>query len=215
MEEIVNTVREDIQTLSNKDVVIIWGGSNDISKNNTKVAINQLCKFVEEKKNVNLVILKAPQRHDLMPSSCVNSEVLRFNRQIEKRMKTYRNVKVLDTALDRKYFTTHGQHLNSSGKELISNKLSMVIKEMFVKKQSTPIRMPWKEISQLTELNHNNPDQLPPNTKTTKQPQISDVGVPNTEFPDQKNLKELPTPLNLSKRQRKQVALRNTEFLWT
>jgi len=57
---------------------------------------------------------KATQRHDLMPSSCVNSEVLRFNRQIEKRMKTYHNVKVLDTALDRKYFTMHGQQLNSS-----------------------------------------------------------------------------------------------------
>ena len=65
MEEIVNTVSEDIQTLSNKDVVIVWGGSNDISKNNSKVAINHLCKFVEEK-HVNLVIMKAPQRHDLM-----------------------------------------------------------------------------------------------------------------------------------------------------
>jgi hypothetical protein len=57
----VNAVREDIHTLSNKDVVIVWGGSNDISKNNTKVAINQLCKFVEEKENVNLVIMKATQ----------------------------------------------------------------------------------------------------------------------------------------------------------
>ena len=38
MEEIANTVSEDVQTLSNKDVVIVWGGSNDISKNNSKMA---------------------------------------------------------------------------------------------------------------------------------------------------------------------------------
>jgi hypothetical protein len=95
------------------------------------VAINQLCKFVEEKKNVNLVIMKAPQRHDLMPSSYVNNEVLKFNRQMEKKMKTYHNVKVFDTELDRMYFITHGQHLNSSGKESISNKLSVVIKDLF------------------------------------------------------------------------------------
>ena len=31
MEEIVNTVRKDIQTLNKKDVVIVWGGSNDVS----------------------------------------------------------------------------------------------------------------------------------------------------------------------------------------
>jgi hypothetical protein len=99
----VNTVRDDIQTLSNKDVVIVWGGANDISKNNIKVAINHLCKFVAEKKKVNLVIMKAPQRHYLMPSSCVNIEVIKFNRQMEKKMKIYHTVKLLDTDLDRTY----------------------------------------------------------------------------------------------------------------
>jgi RNase H-fold protein (predicted Holliday junction resolvase) len=130
MEEIVNIVRHDVPTLSNKDVVTDWGRSTDISESNTKVAINQLCKFVEEKKKVNLVIMKAPLRHYLMPSSCVDNEVLKFNRQMEKKMITY-NVKLFDTDLDRTYFTRHGQHLNSSGTELISNKLSIVIKDLF------------------------------------------------------------------------------------
>jgi RNase H-fold protein (predicted Holliday junction resolvase) len=86
-------------------VVIVWGGSNDISKNNARVAISHLCKFVEQKNNVNLVITKAPLRHDLMSSSCVNNEVIKFNRQMEKKMKTYHNVKLFDTELDRNYFT--------------------------------------------------------------------------------------------------------------
>jgi RNase H-fold protein (predicted Holliday junction resolvase) len=200
MEEIVNTVRKDVQTLSNKDVVIVWGGSNDISKNNTKVAINQLSKFVEEKKNVNLVLMKAPHRHDLMPSSCVNNEVLKFNRQMEKKMKTYHNVKLFDTELDRKYFATHGQHLNASSKELISNKLSIVIKDLFAKKQPTQICMPWKERSQVTDLNPNNPDELLLESTDT----ISDTL-------DQQNDS---VNTRISNRRKKFPPTRNEDFLW-
>ena len=36
MEEIVKTASKDTQTLSNKDVLIVWGGSNDISRNKSK-----------------------------------------------------------------------------------------------------------------------------------------------------------------------------------
>ena len=60
--------------------------------------------------------MKLPHRHDLIPSSCVNNEVLKFNRQVEKKMKIYNHVKMLETDLDIKYFTKCGQHLNLSGK---------------------------------------------------------------------------------------------------
>jgi hypothetical protein len=123
-------------------------------------------------------------------------------------------VKLLDTDLDRSYFTRHGQHLNSSGKELISNKLSTVIKDLFVKKQLPPICMPWKEKSHLTVLKQNNLDELLENTDASKRLQNND-GVSNSKFSDQKNSKELPNPLNPPKWQRKQVASRSTDFLWT
>jgi len=116
MEEIVNTVRKDIQKLNKKYVVIVWGGSNDVSNNNTSEAINQLCKFAEEKDEVNLVLMKSPPRHDLIPTSCVKSEVLKFNRQMEKKMKSYDNLKLFDTDFDRIFFTSQGQHLNTLGK---------------------------------------------------------------------------------------------------
>ncbi len=64
MEEIVKTASKDIQTLSDNDVLIVWGGSNDISRNKSKEAFNWLCKFVEGKNKVNLVIMKTPPRHD-------------------------------------------------------------------------------------------------------------------------------------------------------
>jgi len=118
MEEIVNISSESVKSLSNKDVLIVCGGSNDISRNNTKEALYQLCNFIEKETTVNLVIMRVPLRHDLMSSSCVNKEVLKFNRQIEKKVKSYPNTKLLDLDLHRSYYTTHGQHLNSLGKEL-------------------------------------------------------------------------------------------------
>jgi hypothetical protein len=84
--------------------------------------------------------MKVPLRHDLMHSSFVNNEVIKFNRQIEKRVKPHLNVKLLD--LDRSFYTTHGQHLNSSGKELIARKLATSIKDELAKKQRIPIQMP-------------------------------------------------------------------------
>ena len=41
--------------------------------------------------------MKSPHRHDLIPSSCVINEVLKFNRQVEKKMKIYNNVKMSET----------------------------------------------------------------------------------------------------------------------
>jgi lysophospholipase L1-like esterase len=118
---IVDTVKEDIKELKNDDVVIVWGGSNDIGKNNCKDTLKHLCNFIKNNQMVNIVVMTAPPRHDLLPSSCVNSEVISFNKQLRKRMIPYNNVKILETNLERKYFTTHGLHLNSSGKNIYSS----------------------------------------------------------------------------------------------
>jgi hypothetical protein len=50
-------------------------------RKNTRVAVKHVCNFVEKK--VTILIMKSPHRHDLIPSSCVNNEVLKFNRQLE------------------------------------------------------------------------------------------------------------------------------------
>jgi lysophospholipase L1-like esterase len=184
MEEILSSSSDSVKSLSNNDVLIVWGGSNDISRNNTKEAIHQLCKFSEQKTTVNLVIMKVPLRHDLMPSSCVNNEVLKFNRQIEKRVKFYPNVKLLDFDLDRSYYTNHGQHLNSPGKELIANKLAILIKDVLVKKQLIPIQMPWKELLEENNQSQRTSENLALNTETSKYP--PQIEIEKIESSDQK-----------------------------
>jgi hypothetical protein len=60
------------------------GGSNDISKQNSQEVLRQLRKFVDKNQDVNVIVMSAPHRHDLIPSSCVNKEVIRFNRLLRE-----------------------------------------------------------------------------------------------------------------------------------
>jgi hypothetical protein len=46
MDTILNTARDEIRKLRSEDVVVVWGGANDASKNNTKVALKHVCNFV-------------------------------------------------------------------------------------------------------------------------------------------------------------------------
>jgi 1-aminocyclopropane-1-carboxylate deaminase/D-cysteine desulfhydrase-like pyridoxal-dependent ACC family enzyme len=62
MRSIVHTMKEDIKTLKRDDVVIIWGGSNDIGKNNSKEALKHLCDFIKNNQEVNIVVMTVPSQ---------------------------------------------------------------------------------------------------------------------------------------------------------
>jgi len=158
MGSIVDTIKEDIKTLKKHDVVIIWGGSNDISKNNSKEGLKHLCDFIKNNQVMNIVVMTAPLRHDLLPSSCVNSEVLSYDKQLRKRMKQYNNVKILEMDLEMKYFTKHGLHLNLSGKECITLRLATVIKSFFHTERMSPIYLHWKDDTAIIKQNMINKD---------------------------------------------------------
>jgi hypothetical protein len=143
MKAIVDTARDDIMKLKSDDVMVIWGGSNDIEKNNSREALKHLCNFVTNNQMLNTVVMAAPPRCDLLPSSCVNNEVIRFNRQLKKRMAPFNNVKILETNVEREYFTKHVLHLNSAGKERIVLRLAMMVKSFLNKKRMSPIRLKW------------------------------------------------------------------------
>jgi lysophospholipase L1-like esterase len=42
---------------------------------------------------------------------------------------------IVETGLEREYFTKHGMHLNSSGKECIAQRLAIVVKSFLKKKK--------------------------------------------------------------------------------
>jgi hypothetical protein len=80
------------------------------------------CEFVKDQVNTNIIIMSAPHRHYLSPSSCVNTEVKTFSRRIKKLMKTFPHVTTMDIDFVRKHFTTHGLHMNFKGKYEMAQK---------------------------------------------------------------------------------------------
>ena len=188
MFEISNTMKEELQSLKSDDFIVVWGGANDISKNNAKEALKLLSKFVTEHTEPNIVLINSPHRYDLIPESCVNQELTKFNRKLNKIMKPQTHVKVLELELDRKHFTRHGLHLNSEGKRAISQQLAIMIQNFLTKTNQGTIFAPWKD---------------PAYTHTTPLTQVI-------------NMREGEDSVKTSSHQHRNCpAHRNPDFLWT
>lgn len=143
--EIIKTAEKEVSSLKQEDVVILWTGANDINRNNSKDALKNLSCFMSANNEVNMILINSLLRHDLMPTSCVNKEVNKFNRQLKKIVKLHGNVKLLNVEVQREHFTRHGQHLNNKGKELVSLELSRLVKQCLKKESPAPVQMQWKE----------------------------------------------------------------------
>lgn len=75
LESITNMAKKEIATLTKNDVIVVWGGTNDISKNESSNGLTSISNFVQSRGHTIIVILSAPQRHDLDTASCINNEV--------------------------------------------------------------------------------------------------------------------------------------------
>jgi hypothetical protein len=107
--------------------VIIWGGTRDVAKNETKHDLRILSEFAEHKIKTNVIVMCDPHRFDLQLSSCVNKEVASFNRKLQKAMKTFSHIHVCSMSTNRDHFTSQGLYLNSQGKNWIINKKASII----------------------------------------------------------------------------------------
>jgi hypothetical protein len=88
------------------------------------------------------MIISIPQRHDHSSESCVNKEILAFNRKLHKFMKNKELVKVLDCNIPREGYTRHGQHHSSKGKAMLALQI-------------------MQELTKQTEDNTINPNPIP------------------------------------------------------
>jgi hypothetical protein len=112
----------------------IWGGFHDIGKNAAKTGLKHMVKFVKGNSHTNIVIMEAPQRHNLSTLSCINNELIVFNRKLQKMMKTHNNMEILDMDIRWGHFTRHGLHMNRMGKEKMASKISEAVKKNGYKK---------------------------------------------------------------------------------
>jgi hypothetical protein len=142
MNAITDTAGKIVKSLTSDDVIIIWAGSTDINRNNSKDALKKVYEFVNRNAESNIVLINAPRRHDLIPESCVNTEVMKFNRQLKKIVKPFPKVHLLENNLDRDLFTKHGMHLNYKGKDKTAQHLASIVEKILRKEQPVPIAIP-------------------------------------------------------------------------
>ena len=77
---LTSSTTEDIKHLMNNDINVFWGGTNDVSKNNSQDGLKHITNFVKLNSHTNIILMSVPHRHDLSEWSCVNSEMKAFNR---------------------------------------------------------------------------------------------------------------------------------------
>lgn len=52
---VITDTAEETENLNSEDVVVLWAGDNDVSKNNTKETMKHICNFAERRRKINIV----------------------------------------------------------------------------------------------------------------------------------------------------------------
>ena len=200
-----------IHHLSKQDVVIVWGGSKDVGKNETKKGINCIQKFVTTNSHSNFILMDVPHKYDLEQISCVNKEVDKYNRRLQKHMKFFENTEVIKANLDRRGFIKYGQRMNAKGKEWMAKRIAVAIKHTFKVCKKTPINMKWKEDPSKENQGLGEAKNGVGEGRDPIKNQNDSVSVENNNS----RREEDETAVKASRRCRKIPVTRRDDFLWT
>ena len=159
MKAIKGSVKEKINQLTKEDIVVLWGGSNDVAKNNSMLGVEHIRDIVISATHTNVIQLSAPHRHDLSSDSCVNRKVEVFKHKLRRRLERFKNVQIIEATNERELYTKHGQHLNSRGKETMGNEIALSI-EKVLKRKVDPINMEGQENNETDSQKHIEPIQV-------------------------------------------------------
>ena len=75
LQNVTKLTGNEIARFSNRDAVIIWGGSNYVKRNEKMKGLKYLNEFVNQRNNTNVITVTVPHRHGLLITSCINTEV--------------------------------------------------------------------------------------------------------------------------------------------
>jgi len=143
LQNITKLARNEIAGFSKEDTVIIWGGSNDVNRNESMKGLVNLNEFVDQRNNINIMIVNIPHRHDLLATSCINKEAENFNKKLQKIMKYKDNVRILNYKTTREDFTQHGLHLKATVKAKAAKLMSQNLSPLPENKNKYPITLKW------------------------------------------------------------------------
>jgi len=135
-------------SLTQKDVIFICSGSNDLKIDKDESVIYHIRNFIKTTNHTNIVVANVPVRYDLSYYSQVNKGRRSYNKKLMEITKEHKQVALIEIDINRKYHTQHGLHFNKLGKLLFSNKITQAIYSILRKKLKQSSVMSGKHKSQ-------------------------------------------------------------------
>jgi hypothetical protein len=142
---LINPVPAYVSKLTNKDVIIFVGVSNDIDGNCIERSLSDIQQFVTKNGHTNIIMGEIPKRYDTIEFSTVNQKIRTYNRILKKYSKSNTHLNIMETMQERKYYTNHGFHLNALGKDELCLKLRVIIDRIFMSNTVLPISLKWEK----------------------------------------------------------------------
>ena len=164
-----------------------------------------MARFIQQHSNSNIIVINIPHRYDLHRNSVINLEIQAVNRKLNKLTEVFSHVDIVEIDLNRKHFTTHGMHLNKTGKERLSKLIvTQICSLVNGNNKDTPvIPLHWKDefADKQTTVN-----SLPEQETTCSV--STDWNKPYCTVTEDKSLNRVTT------RNRKLPITRSNDFLW-
>ena len=142
MKDVKESAKMKMARLTREDIVVLWGGSNDVARNNSVVGMKHILDLLINSTHTNVILLSVPHRHDLINDSCVNREVKVFNVSLQNSLKGFGKVELIEVVSEREFYKKHGQHLNSKGKVSMASRIALTMESM-IKRKLDPISVKW------------------------------------------------------------------------
>ena len=132
---------------SNNYVFVILAGANDVYCNNSRDFLRVLKAFLAAHLHVNTIVCTLPIRYDLPMWSVVNEEIRTINDKIRVLKKHFKKLWIIELdKIGRRFHTNHGLHMNTLGKEFITEQILRKIKDLELDAfdiVGKPIPLPW------------------------------------------------------------------------
>jgi hypothetical protein len=165
--------------------------------------------------------MSAPHRYDLIRNSCVNNEVEVFNRKLHKKLERFEKVEMIDVVSERNFYTKHGQHLNSGGKESMPQNTATTI-ECLLNRKVELISGKWYNDEETDSQEHQDVQGMIGNIPEDEKSECSSTsGVLDTlkvrdanKKCDCENILDIVKKKS-PKRPRRQPVTRSKDCLWT
>jgi hypothetical protein len=79
---LIETAKGDVGKLTINDFLIICSGTNDIDRNYSRNAFENITNFIKNVNHTNTILVNVPYRYDVMDYSPVNSTIKSFNNKL-------------------------------------------------------------------------------------------------------------------------------------